>query len=260
MRPSKAGAKVIAPSITALAAACLLAAAPLGADLVLHGTRTARNLSADGSQAGAPRSIEIETWVGSNRCRLDEAEAASLIYRGDLGKVFLVDHGDQTFSELAVPVRIEDYLNARQIALLAETAALTDPAVEVTSAPTTEKRDGWTVRRSDVTVEVPGAGYRIEVTTWNTIGLAVDPGACRALVASYRELDIGRRRWAARLTDLPGYPVVERETLVFPDRRVETTNELRSVEEIDPGSAVYEVPAGYRRVAVDFPAQQLRVD
>lgn len=231
-----------------------------GGDILLHGTRTVRTLSPDGTMASAPRELPIRTWIGSARSRYDQGDALSLVYRGDLDKLFFVYPTQESYSELTVPVHIEDYLNARQRALLDEISPLADPSVEIVAADGEERRNGWTVRRFEVTVDVPGFGHRMEITSWNTTELAVDLAAYSTLVRSYRELDLGRRRWTDEVAGLAGYPVLQREVLVLTDRRVESTYELQAVEEVDAGDEVYRVPEGFDRVPLTAAAEQLRVE
>src|SRR3954451_17868473 len=75
----------------------LLLAAPAAADTLL----TVRS-SVEGLKMDQPPTGQVHIWMAADRLRRDEGETSTIV-RLDRGKVYLLNHGDKTYSEVAAP-------------------------------------------------------------------------------------------------------------------------------------------------------------
>lgn len=249
-----------AVSLLVISCSSLAALSPRAqADLLLVSAQKAANVDENGDESNV-REAESQTWIGADRSRYDEGDARTILYRGDLGQLFLVDHRDRTYSELPLPVRIEDYLTPRQRDALAAATELSKPQVELESGTKEQVFRDWKVRERTVVVVAPGMDQRIEIRQLVTSDLEIDLEPYQELFLNFWELDIGHRLWIQHLLDPGGYPAYQEKTFFLPSHTLRQTTELRSVREVEPEPELYTVPAEYRCVPAALPGQQLRME
>src|SRR5882762_5189634 len=85
------------PSRAAAPLLLLLLAASAAADTLL----TVRS-SVEGLKMDQPTTGQIHLWVAADRLRRDEGETSTIV-RLDRGKVYLLNHTDKTYAEVAAP-------------------------------------------------------------------------------------------------------------------------------------------------------------
>ena len=205
----------------------LLLAAPAGADslLTIHS-------SIEGLKMDQPQTGEVKIWIGGDKLRRDEGDS-SYILRLDRGKLYVVNHTDKTYSELAVPGDLEKIVSPAGSQL----------KVQVTATAETKKIGNWTARKYKVDLSNP-AGLRLDTTIWASREIASYQAYGR-LAASLAALQPGAAEWARKLEQIEGFPVLQVADVNMGGSRFRTREELVSVETLDAPAEAYEPPAGY---------------
>jgi len=205
----------------------LLAAAPGVADTLLTVRSSVEGLKMDQPQAG-----EFKVWIGGDKLRRDEGDA-SYILRLDRGKLYVVNHADKTYSELAVPGDLQKIASPVAAQL----------KVQVNATKETKKIGNWKARKYKVDLSNP-AGLRLDTTIWASTEVA-DYHAYSQLAASLAALQPGAAEWARKLEQIEGFPVVQEADVTIGGSHFKTREELVAVETREAPAEAYEIPAGY---------------
>jgi hypothetical protein len=213
----------LAPTVLLLAFA-----APALADSLL----TLRS-GIEGLKMDQPETGEVKIWLGGDKLRRDEADT-SYILRLDRGKLYILNHGEKTYTELAVPGDLEKIASPQSAQL----------QVVVTATSETRKIGSWTARRYDVDLSNP-EGLRLDTTIWASTEIGSHEAHSR-LAASLAALQPGAAEWSRKLRQIEGFPVLQETDVEMAGSRFKTREELVSVEEKDPPAGHYEPPAEYR--------------
>jgi hypothetical protein len=205
----------------------LLAAAPARADTLLTVRSSVEGLKMDQPQAG-----EFKVWIGGDKLRRDEGDS-SYILRLDRGKLYVVNHTEKTYSELAVPGDLQKIASPAEAQL----------RVQVTATKETKKIGNWNARKYKVDLQNP-AGLRLDTTIWASTEIA-DYRVYNQMAASLAALEPGAAEWARKLQEIEGFPVVQEADVTMGGSHFKTREELIAVETRDAPAEAYEVPAGY---------------
>ncbi|HET9211578.1 MAG TPA: DUF4412 domain-containing protein [Thermoanaerobaculia bacterium] len=218
------------PRRAAAALLFLLAAAPALADTLL----TVRS-SIEGLKIAPSQAEPIRIWIGGekgDRLRRDEGDS-SYILRLDRGKLYVVNHADKTYSEIALPV------DARKIGAPPEMQV----TAQVTATGETKKIGSWNVRKYKVDITNP-AGLHLDTTVWASPDVASHQALTR-LAASIAALQPGSADWALKLAKIEGFPVLQEAAVTMGTSHFKTREELVGIETKDAPAGTYEPPAGY---------------
>ena len=205
----------------------LLLAAPAVADTFL----TVRS-GVEGLKMDQPAGGEVRIWVGSDRLRRDEGETSTIV-RLDRGKVYVLNHGDKTYVEIAAP-------DLQKLAAPAGAAM----KVQVTATGETKKVRDWNARK--YTVEISNAeGLRLDTTIWASKDVVASPAYGR-LAATLAALQPNSAEWARQMQQIEGFPVIQETDVTMAGSRFKTREELVSAETKDAPAGIYDPPAGYK--------------
>jgi uncharacterized protein DUF4412 len=203
----------------------LLLASPAAADSLLTVRSSIEGLKMDQGQPG-----EIQIWIGGDKLRREEGDT-SYILRLDRGKLYVLNHAEKTYTELAVPVDLQK---------LASPAV--DLKVQVIATNETKKIGNWTARKYKVDLSNPG--LHLDTTIWASRDIASYEAYGR-LAASLAALQPGGGEWSRKMGQIDGFPVLQEADVKMGDSRFRTREELVAVETRDAPADTYELPAGY---------------
>ncbi|HSS76685.1 MAG TPA: DUF4412 domain-containing protein [Thermoanaerobaculia bacterium] len=215
------------PSRAAAPLLLLLLAAPAAADTLL----TVRS-SVEGLKMDQPTNGQIHIWVAADKLRRDEGETSSIV-RLDRGKVYLLNHGDKTYVEIAAP-------DVQKLAPPAEAAI----KVQITATEEKKKVGEWNARRYKVDISSPD-GVHLDTTIWASKDVASHQ-AYGKLAAVLAALQPGSAEWARQMQQIEGFPVLQEADVAMGGSRFKTREELVTVETKDAPAGTYEPPAGYK--------------
>jgi hypothetical protein len=205
----------------------LLLTAPVAADTLL----TVRS-SVEGLKMDQPTTGQVHIWVAADKLRRDEGETSTIV-RLDRGKVYLLNHGDKTYVELAAP-------DMRKPVPLEEVAI----KVKVTATSETKKVGDWNARKYKVDISSPD-GLHLDTTIWASKDVASHQ-AYGKLAAVLAALQPGSAEWARQMQQIEGFPVLQESDVTMGGSRFKTREELATVETKEAPAGTYDPPAGYK--------------
>lgn len=191
---------------------------------------------------------EAKVWISGEKVRQDEGES-SQIFRFDLGKLYLLDHTDKTWSEVDLPVdwaKLVPKGNEQLVEQLAKAKR-----AEVTVKPSKEARKirDWQAQKVQVDLASAG-GMRISTVMWVSRELGFY-GTYNRMSANQAALQ-GNLEWSRKLQSLEGFPVLQESTVHLLDTQFKTREELVTAETVTPPPDLFEVPAGYKPKPFDM--------
>jgi hypothetical protein len=205
----------------------LLLAVPALADTLL----TVRS-SVEGLKMDQPQTPEVKIWIAGDKLRRDEGDS-SYILRLDRNKLYVVNHGDRTYSELPLPIDLSKIASPAAAQL----------KVQVITTNETKRIGGWSARKYKVDLSNP-AGLHLDTTIWASKDIA-SYQAYNRMAASLAALQPGSGEWARKLEQIEGFPVVQEADVTMGTSRFRTREELVAVETREAPASAYEIPAGY---------------
>ena len=208
---------------------CLLLAAPAVADTLL----TVRS-SVEGLKMDQPTTGQVHLWIAAGKLRRDEGETSTIV-RLDRGKVYVLNHADKTYLELAAP----------DLQKLAPAGA--EMKVQVTATGETRKVGTWNARKYKVDISNP-EGLHLDTTIWASKDVASYQAYGR-LAAALAAMQPGSGEWARQMQQIEGFPVLQEADVTMGGSHFKTREELVAVETKDAPAGTYEPPAGYKGVA-----------
>lgn len=181
---------------------------------------------------GQPQPGPVKVWISGDKLRRDEGRETSYILRTDRGKLYILNHPEKTYSELAVAdlLRIASPPEAQL-------------AVKVTATNDTKKVGTWNARKYKVDIRNP-MGLHLDTTIWASKDVA-SYQAYNRLASSLASLQPGAADWARKLETIDGFPVLQEADVEMGGSRFKTREELVSVEMLEAPAGAYDVPAGY---------------
>ncbi|HEX3556604.1 MAG TPA: DUF4412 domain-containing protein [Thermoanaerobaculia bacterium] len=206
---------------------CLLLAAPATADTLLT-----VHSSVEGLKMDQPTTGQVHIWIAAGKLRRDEGETSTIV-RLDRGKVYVLNHTDKTYLELAAP-------DLQKLGAPAEAQM----KVQVTATGETKKVGAWNARKYKVDI-TNQEGLHLDTTIWASKDVA-SYQAYGKLAASLAAMQPGSGEWARQMQQIEGFPVVQEADVTVGGSRFKTREELVAVETKDAPAGTYEPPAGYK--------------
>jgi len=196
-------------------------------------------------QAQPEKNVETLTWIGEGRLRAD-TETVSFIVRVDLERMYLVNHADQTFSEIELPVDLNKLLPPEMAQMM---SAMT---FEVAVEPREETRTigDWDCRGYDV--EMTSSAMTMRSRMWVTTDVDADPENLGAMTEQIVRLQPGMAKVAAKMREIPGVRVLQEGVMTILGSEVGYGERIVSIESMDPPEGTYEPPAEYDAADLDL--------
>jgi hypothetical protein len=185
----------------------------------------------------------VKIWVAGDKLRRDE-EDQSMILRLDKNRLYVLDHEDKTYSELALPIDLRKMMPPGSEAMADQVANGMKLTVQVTPRDEARKVNQWNAKRYDVAIQ-SAMGMKIATTMWVSKEVEGFPPLNR-LAATLAALQPGAAAWARELEKIDGYPVLQESTVDALGAKFGTREELQAVETKAAPAGAFEPPAGYK--------------
>ena len=196
-----------------------------------------------GGQSQPAKDSTIKVWAASDRMRRDDGDQ-SMIFRLDKNRLYIVDHADKTYSEIALPIDLRKMMPKGSEAMADQIAAGMKVTVQVTPRDETKMVNQWNARRFDVTVQ-SAMGMKIATTMW--VSKEIEGFApFNKMAGAMASLQPGSGEWVKQLEKIDGFPVLTESQVDALGAKFGTREELVSVETKAAPAGTYDPPAGYK--------------
>lgn len=196
-----------------------------------------------GGQSQPAKDSTIKVWAASDRMRRDDGDQ-SMIFRLDKNRLYIVDHADKTYSEIALPIDLRKMMPKGSEAMADQIAAGMKVTVQVAPRDETKKINQWNARRYDVTVQ-SAMGMKIATTMW--VSKEIEGFApFNKMAGAMASLQPGSGEWVKQLEKIDGFPVLTESQVDALGAKFGTREELVAVETKAAPAGTYDLPAGYK--------------
>jgi len=233
----------------ALAAALVLSNRAFAGDTVVTKSKHEDGYKMMGQEQVAKDTTEV-TWIGKDRMRVEDPDHTTIV-RLDQKKLYVIDNKAKTFSAVALPIDMAQYIPP-------ELAQMKDmmSAVKVTVTPSTDtkKIKDWNTTRYTLALTIPMGGGSSSITQemWVTKDVAVDAAALKEMLGALMSMNpMGGSSWAAEMKKVDGLPVMTERTRTMMGTEVKAHEEVTSIETKDAPAGTYDVPAGFTETPFD---------
>lgn len=226
----------------------LVAAGTAAAD-----TKVVKNQHTDGytvmGQNQPPQDIVVTTWIGENRLQTDQP-GSSFIVRLDQQVMYVVDHGERTYSVVKLPIDIDTIVPPEMAAAMKQMMTFT---AAVTPADETEQILGRTARRYDMTMNSQMMEMRSQV--WATTEVPFDLTTFRRMGEEVLRMQPGMAGVLSELRKIEGFNLRQTTSVrmtMAGNVEVRSREEVTSISDAAPPAGAYEPPADYTRRELDW--------
>lgn len=217
----------------------------LNADFVITKTKRTIETSSNGSDQKT-NSENGTTWISKNKMRQDDGATTSVIIRLDKNKVFILNHLEKTYSELALPIKLEENLTpeAEQIIRMMKIAS--------TVAETHETRviKGWKCQKflADMSISMMGMDMPMRMEIWTSKETGINLKSFREFYEVLLAINPFTKDLVKEFRKIVGYPVLTEISMLVKGIETKSQEEVLTVEESKAPRDTYELPAEYTLV------------
>jgi len=192
---------------------------------------------------------EEVTWIGADRMRSNQGDTSAIV-RLDTKKLIVVNHADQTYNVIDLPLDISKFLPPQMADQM-----LAMMTLDVTVTPTDELQTigDWQARRYDM--KMTSQMMTVDATLWATTAVDLDRDSYRRMVAEILRLQPGADNMAEEMAKIEGLVVAQESIMnmtMVGDTTVASSEKVTSVEKVDPPAGNYDPPEGYTEKPFDF--------
>lgn len=209
-----------------------------------------------GEEETSPKDEEHVYWIDENRLQLDQGDH-SFIVRRDMGVLLFVDHADQSYCVLELPIVREELIPVDVMEMLSK--PLTFKA-SVSATEESKEIRGSNTQGYDVVMTSPV--LVMEFRAWATADVPFDAEAFNEMYENVVRLQFSFGNFAEEVRKIDGFVVAEEGTIDMPTVNVMNIGMkgfTKQIDEIDPPKGTYIPPAGYVKKPFNFMAMFERV-
>jgi len=189
------------------------------------------------------------TWLGDDRIRMDQGNVSTIVL-SDAKKMFIVDHGDKIYYEIALPVDLNTLLPP---GMGEQMMNMMKFDVTLTPSEETKKVGDWTAKRYDM--KMKSAMMSIDSVIWASTDTPLDLKDYVDLYAEVMSLQPGMADMAEKMRQIDGYIVSQDSTMsmsMMGETSIASTEEVTSIEETAPPDGTYAPPGDYTKQEFDY--------
>lgn len=229
------------------AALLFVLAAPASADVLL--TKTVHTDEVQTPAGAQPAKDETQSiWLGKEKVRA-EMGPVTYIVRLDQKKLYVLHPAERTYTTLAIPVDIGQYVDASQKQVFEQMKSRLNITATVAPTGETERVKSWSATKYKV--QTTTLGRSTDETIWTTKDIEVDWATFWDSQAALRSLQPGSETLITEMRKLDGIAVKADRVTTIGDRRVHSTEELASAERKAAPEGAYDVPKDFTEKPFD---------
>jgi len=187
------------------------------------------------------------TWISKNKMRQDDGDATSIIIQLDKNKVFILNHVDKTYSEMDLPLKLEENLppEAMQIIQVMKISS------SVTETQETRVIKDWKSQKflADISISMMGMDMPMTMEIWATKETGINLKNFRKCYAVLLSMNPFTKDLVAEFQKIEGYPVLTKISMRVKGVETKSQEEVITIEEIRAPRGIYDLPSEYTLVA-----------
>jgi len=221
----------------------------LSAGLAVADIKVVKQTHQDGftimGQTQPPEDREQTTWIGKDMMYMDQGDSATIV-RVDTMKLYVINHTDQSYHVLDLPVDLSALVPPEMQPMLAMMQ------FDVTVTPTEEHKQvgEWNARRYDMAMT--SQMFSMNSTMWVTKVAGYDPQAFNSMYVHLNSLQPGMADAVKEMSKIEGLVVEQQGAMTMMGTEVATSEKTISIDNIDAPAGTYDPPAGYTEKPFDF--------
>jgi len=193
---------------------------------------------------GQPASDEeASMWLAKDKFRYDAARNMTQIVRLDKKKLYMINHGNQSYSEIDIPIDLSQALDpqAQQMMQSLQTS------VTVTDTGETQKIGNWNCNKYTIEINI---SMMMSMTMSMDWWVSKDVGAdlIKLYQKHYGEVLVANpmmQDLVDKIKEIKGFPIKTEFSMMG----MSMTDEVVSIEKEKAPAGTYDVPAGYTKSA-----------
>ncbi len=199
------------------------------------------------------------TWMGKDKARMDMGEEISIIFRLDNKVMYMVNHAEMSYMEMAIGGK-NDILSgftagsdlseeqAQAKKMMEGFAGMMKPTSTVTETGESQTIKGWNCKKYDMEMSIMGMTTTAEI--WATEDIKIDYELYRNLTFSLmgsmgQVMDMGD--WMEEMKKIKGIVVRQEGTMSMMGSDVKSSQELLEASSKTAPAGTYTVPEGYEK-------------
>lgn len=233
-------------TITSILLSVFLLPLSVNADHVVKKTKQTTETVMNGSNQKSSKN-DGTTWISKNKMRQDDGGATSIIIRLDKDKVFILNHVDKTYSEMDLPVKLEENLTpeAKQIIQVIKISS------SVTETQETRVIKGWRSQKfsADISISMMGMDMPMTMEIWASKETGINLKTFRKFCAVLLSMNPFTKDLLEEFQKIEGYPVLTKISMRVKGVETKSHEEVITIEENRAPKGTYDLPSEYTRVA-----------
>lgn len=200
-------------------------------------------------QAQPSTDEEHVTWVGEKKLRMDQGSTSTIVSL-PANKMFIINHDDKTYNEVALPVDLSTLLPPGMAEQMMEMMKF---EVTVTPSDETKKVGEWTAKRYDL--KMKSAMMGMESVLWASTGTPINYSDHFDLYSQVMSLQPGMESMMEEMRKIEGYVVAQEATMSMTfmgEATIGSSDQVLSIEKVDPPAGAYGPPAAYALEELDY--------
>lgn len=218
----------------------------VNADYLVKKNKQTTEIVSNGSNQKSSKN-DGTTWISKNKMRQDDGSATSIIIRLDKKAVFMLNHVDKTYSEMQLPLKLEENLTseAKQIIQVMKISSA------VTEIQETQVIKGWKSQKflADISISVMGMDMPMTMEIWATRETGIDLKTFRRFYEVLLSMNPFTKDLVEEFKKIEGYPVLTKISMRVKGVETKSQEEVVTVEESRAPRGTFDLPPDYSRVA-----------
>ena len=196
-------------------------------------------------QTQPPEDKEQTTWIGNEMMYMDQGDTATIV-RLDTMKLYVVNHTDQSYHVLDLPVDLSALVPPEMQPMLAMMQ------FQVTVTPTEEHKQvgEWNARRYDMAMT--SQMFSMNSTMWVTKVAGYDPQAFNSMYVHLNSLQPGMADAVKEMGKIDGLVVEQQGVMTMMGNEVGTSEKTVSIDNMPAPAGTYDPPPSYTEKPFDF--------
>jgi len=197
------------------------------------------------------------TWMGKDKARIDQGEDTSIIIRLDKKVMYMVNHAEMSYAEMAIGGKndifssviagsdLSDEEQAQAKEMMQGFATMMKPTVSVTETGVSQEIKSWNCKKYNMKMDMMGMTTTAEI--WATEDIKIDYELYRNLTFSLMGQMTAIEDMMREMKKIKGIVVLQESTTSMMGSDVKSSLELVEVSNKPAPAGTYTVPEGYEK-------------